>query len=371
MRANLIDGNRTGEDQDLRTPVAEREQPAPDLIAIYLREIGTTPLVNHDRELELGRKLHEAREELSRIALNLPSACRERVFREHLDGPARGYKWPLSDLEIFYARLLRYHQEHTTDAKIAGLVRAARQSKRKLDHARDALTLANLRLVVHIAKKYANHGVGLMDLIQEGNVGLMRAVEKFEYQRGLKFSTYAFWWIKQAIDRAIADKARTIRLPVHRNEKRKAVARAAIDLAHTLGREARPPEIARKLRMSVATVEDVLNLVAEPLRFEDFASDDRISLLYSLADPSSACPIERAEEQQLRERIERALKVLTPRDEIIIRMRFGIGRSRGHTLEEIGRLLCLSRERVRQLEERVLRDLLASDEWRGLRELAG
>ena len=114
MRANLIDGNGTGETQDLRARVPEREQPAPDLIAIYLREIGTTPLVNHDRALELVRKLHEAREELSKIALNLPSACRERVLREHLDGPARGYKWPLSDLEIFYARLLRYHQEHTT-----------------------------------------------------------------------------------------------------------------------------------------------------------------------------------------------------------------------------------------------------------------
>ncbi|HEX5044975.1 MAG TPA: sigma-70 family RNA polymerase sigma factor [Candidatus Polarisedimenticolaceae bacterium] len=347
------------------------DKPTAAILPIYLREMGSTPLIDEHQEVELARELQEAREGLARLALKLPVSAREYVLESDLSGPKRGREWPLDDLEDFYARLIRYERE-TREAKVTALAREAKGFKRHVDHARDALILANLRLVVHIAKKYLNHGISFMDLIQEGNIGLMKAVEKFEYERGNKFSTYAYWWIKQAIERAIADKARVIRIPVHVNEKIKKISRVSRELTETLGRKPTPPEIAKKLRMPVAKVEEILGVVQEPQALEDMsAEDDAPGLLRFVADPKSPSPLERTVDRELREKIESTLKVLNSREEEIVRLRFGIGRDMPFTLEEIGRVMGLSRERVRQIEATALKKIQTANESRDLREFLG
>jgi len=354
---------RKGKDKDALT-----DRPTAAILPIYLREMGATPLIDERKEVELARELQEAREGISRIAMRLPASVKEYVLEGDTDGPKRGREWPLDDLLGFYAKLARYAREHH-DARALVAFKTAREHKRHVDHARDALILANLRLVVHIAKKYLNHGISFMDLIQEGNIGLMKAVEKFEYERGNKFSTYAYWWIKQAIERAIADKARIIRIPVHVNEKIKKIARIARELAEMLGRKPTPQEIAKKLRMPVAKVEEILGVVQEPQALEDLsADDDAPGLLRFVADPNAVSPLEKTVDRELREKVESTLRVLNSREEEIIRLRFGIGRDMPYTLEEIGRVMGLSRERVRQIEATALRKIQSAHECRDLRE---
>jgi len=357
-------------DPSVRTEAdeARTDRPTAAILPIYLREMGATPLIDERKEVELARELQEAREGISRIAMRLPASVKEYVLEGDTDGPKRGREWPLDDLLGFYAKLARYAREHH-DARALVAFKTAREHKRHVDHARDALILANLRLVVHIAKKYLNHGISFMDLIQEGNIGLMKAVEKFEYERGNKFSTYAYWWIKQAIERAIADKARIIRIPVHVNEKIKKIARIARELAETLGRKPTPQEIAKKLRMPVAKVEEILGVVQEPQALEDLsADDDAPGLLRFVADPNAVSPLEKTVDRELREKVESTLRVLNSREEEIIRLRFGIGRDMPYTLEEIGRVMGLSRERVRQIEATALRKIQSAHECRDLRE---
>ena len=352
-----------------RIKVTEVDKPTAAILPIYLREMGATPLIDENQEVELARELQESRQKLAKIALRLPATCKEYTLEDDLEGPKRGREWPLDDLEEFYLKLQRYYRESKKEAKLTTLVQASRREKRHINHARDALILANLRLVVHIAKKYLNHGISFMDLIQEGNIGLMKAVEKFEYERGNKFSTYAYWWIKQAIERAIADKARVIRIPVHVNEKIKKISRISKELAETLGRKPTPAEIARKLRMPVTKVEEILGVAPEPQALEDMSSDDDSpGLLRFVADANAPCPLERTVDRELREKVEGTLKVLTDREEEIIRLRFGIGRDMPYTLEEIGRVMGLSRERVRQIEATALKKIQAAEESHDLKE---
>jgi RNA polymerase primary sigma factor len=346
----------------------DSDRPTAAILPIYLREMGATPLIDENKEVELARELQESREGLAKLALRVPMYVKEYVLEGDFEGPKRGREWPLDDVLTFYSKLARYAREHH-DAKAQAAFKTAREHKRHVDHARDALILANLRLVVHIAKKYLNHGISFMDLIQEGNIGLMKAVEKFEYERGNKFSTYAYWWIKQAIERAIADKARIIRIPVHVNEKIKKIARVSRELGETLGRKPTPQEIAKKLRMPVVKVEEILGVVQEPQALEDLsADDDAPGLLRFVADPNAISPLERTVDRELREKIESTLRVLNPREEEIIRLRFGIGRDMPYTLEEIGRVMGLSRERVRQIEATALKKIQSAQECRDLRE---
>ncbi len=350
-------------------PVPEALKPASAILPIYLREMGTTPLIDEHQEVELARELQEAREGIAKTARRVPAAMRCYLLGDGLAGPKRGREWPLDDMEVFYDRLVGIQREFPGDSKIAQSAREARGFKRHIDHARDALILANLRLVVHIAKKYLNHGISFMDLIQEGNIGLMKAVEKFEFERGNKFSTYAYWWIKQAIERAIADKARVIRIPVHVNEKIKKISRVSRELSETFGRKPTPKEIANKLCMPVPKVEEILGVVQDPQALEDISGDDDApSLLRFVADPNAPCPLERTVDRELREKVEKTLKVLSSREEEIIRLRFGIGREMPYTLEEIGRVMSLSRERVRQIEAAALKKIQVAEDKGTLRE---
>jgi len=352
-----------------REPDPTTDKPTAAILPIYLREMGATPLIGEDQEVHLARELQEGREALARVALRLPAVLRQHCLDGMIDGPKRGREWPLDELETFYARLAAHARENKSEGRIAALIKQAREAKRHVDHARDALILANLRLVVHIAKKYLNHGISFMDLIQEGNIGLMKAVEKFEYERGNKFSTYAYWWIKQAIERAIADKGRVIRIPVHVNEKIKKISRISRELAETLGRKPTPAEVARKLSMPVSKVEEIVGVVPEPQALEDVAGDDDgPGLMRFIADPNAPCPLERTVDRELREKVENTLKVLTTREEEIIRLRFGIGRDMPYTLEEIGRVMGLSRERVRQIEATALKKVQLAHGSRDLRE---
>ncbi len=243
----------------------------------------------------------------------------------------------------------------------------ALKSRDILDRAREEMIRANLRLVVFIAKRYVNQGLSLMDLIQEGNLGLMKAVEKFEYKRGYKFSTYAFWWIKQAMDRAIADKSRIIRIPVHMNEKYKKVSDAVRELTKTLGREPSPKEIARKMHMPVPKIKEILELVKDPIFFERNGDDDEGGgLLRFISDDKAISPFDQAITRDRTEKIEEALKGLSEKEGSVIRMRFGIGVQRNYTLEEVGREMGLTRERIRQIESKALKKLHKSKKLREL-----
>jgi RNA polymerase primary sigma factor len=247
--------------------------------------------------------------------------------------------------------------------------RAAVEARELLDRAREDMIRANLRLVVFIAKRYVNQGLSLMDLIQEGNLGLMKAVEKFEYRRGYKFSTYAFWWIKQAMDRAIADKSRIIRIPVHMNEKYKKVSDAVRELTKAMGREPSAKEIARKMHMPVAKIKEILELVKDPIFFERNTEDDEGGgLLRFVSDDKVESPFEQAVSRDLTEKIQEALKTLSDKEERVIRMRFGIGEKHNYTLEEVGRVMQLTRERIRQIESKALKKLQHPLKSKKLRE---
>jgi RNA polymerase primary sigma factor len=334
----------------------------------YLHEVGVTPLLDEKEEVRLASQLGKARREIARLALALPTACREFALEGIGSDPVLGAKWPLSHLEMFLDRLGQYAAQQQ-DAKTAATIRKMRTHKSSLDEARDALVLANLRLVVHIAKKYVNRGLPFMDLIQEGNVGLLRAVEGFEHERGHRFSTYAFWWIKQGIERGLSDKSRTIRVPMHVNEDIRKVYYAARDLDRTLGRSATPLELATHLTMTVEAVETALSVVREPLPL-DHANGDREGdeLAKMVPDDKASSPLQDALQHQLNQRVEVMLRKLNSREETIIRMRFGIGCEATRTLEQIGEKLRLSRERVRQLERLALAKIKASPLCRDLAE---
>ena len=347
------------------------EESVAAILPLYLREMGARSLLSERKEAEVARELQDARESLARIALRLPRVCREYALEGDLRGPRRGRQWSLDRLESFYSRLLRYAREYP-EPRLQASLEQARGAKLRLDRARDDLILANLRLVIYLAKKYLRHGISFMDLIQEGNIGLMKAVEKFEVERGNKFSTYAFWWIKQGIERAIADKARLIRIPVHVSEKMKKIFRAAGDMGESAGTRPEPQQIAAALGMPVEKVEAILRVAREPQAFEEFSADeDGPGLLEFLVDSDATSPMQAMLDRERQEKIERTLKSLTPREEKILRMRFGIGREAPSTLEEIGRSLGLSRERVRQIEASALRKIQAARRGRELRGLIG
>jgi RNA polymerase primary sigma factor len=299
-----------------------------DTVRMYLREIGEVDLLTVEDERRLAQLIEEG-----------------QIAAETID---------------------RIEEEGGVVEGIEGrmLIRAVNRGER----AKSELTQANLRLVVSIAKRYSGRGMQLLDLVQEGNLGLMRAVDKFDYTKGFKFSTYATWWIRQAITRSIADQARTIRIPVHMIETINKIVRTSRQMLHEIGREPTPEELAEKLAMPLEKVRKVLKIAKEPISLETPIGDEEDSYLGDfIEDKNAILPIDAAIQSNLRETTTRVLASLTPREERVLRMRFGIGMNTDHTLEEVGQQFSVTRERIRQIEAKALRKLKHPSRSRKLR----
>jgi RNA polymerase primary sigma factor len=302
----------------------EAELDSDDLISLYLKEVGRIPLLTPEEEVELARRIERGRAAERRLAQGgLSPEERRRLEEIVADGRAA--------------------QEH--------------------------LILANTRLVISVAKKYAGRGLPLSDLIQEGNIGLIRAVKKFDWRRGHKFSTYATWWIRQAVTRAIADQSRTIRVPVHMGDQINKLMRLQQQLAQELGREPTPEELAEAMGIPRARAEQLLQMARQPLSLETPTDDEEESVLGDfIEDRGTASPAEAVSQQMLREILHEALATLSPREARILQLRYGLADGRSYTLEEVGRKLGVTRERVRQIEAQALARLRHPTYARKLRE---
>ena len=365
-----------------------------DHVQQYMRQLAKTPLLTGEGEQEVALRIEEARRELEDIGLSLPFAAQELL---NILSGSKSASDPGDDdrSDERVIATLEYDQSERTEGReqsdrhgaelsrlIAGmnagselarkrieqkaglplaeltqLVERIKRAKEQYVEARNVLTKANLRLVVAIAKKYLNRGLSFPDLVQEGNVGLMKAAEKFDGRKGYRFSTCAVWWIKQAIRRAIKEQTRTIQVPAYMLETVQHVARVSRQLAQDLGREPFPHEIAREMGLPVDKIREVLHITHEPISLETPAGDEGAHLADLLEDKNAAGPEDPALFHDLAEGLNNALSTLSEREQKLIRMRFGIGEASQHTLEELAQTFGLTGERIRQIEEKALRKL--------------
>lgn len=397
-------------EEELEEEEIEEYEKTEDLVQAYFHSMGDISILTKEEEAELAKRLEEGKEIIKEIVMNLPlykkiEASLDGDDEELIPEEERADEALLKTLSRLdelmsivekaekgiakygtlkdLKRLINEKKKRGEKVdKLEALAKDIQQLYRQVENevgekidifkskyerlsrakvlvteAKNELITRNLRLVVNIAKNYVGRGLPLLDLIQEGNIGLMKAVDKFKYEKGFKFSTYATWWIRQAITRALIDQTKTIRVPVHMMEFYNRVTKASRELTQQLGREPSNEEIAQKLSVPVRKVEEVFRAIQDPIALQTPIGDEDTELEDFIGDKNSPSPFSDAERVEMSEHIQRVLRTLTEKEEKVIRMRFGIGTERDHTLEEVGKYLSITRERVRQIEAKALRKL--------------
>jgi len=332
----------------------------------YARDVASAPMLEREVEARYAAELHEARIAISESILKLPRTYRKSLLNGDATGPEAREKWPLKRLDPCCEQLMK-HSFKNGDGRVRRIVDEVRTQKARLDRARDAMIVSNLRLVVHLAKEYHSYNMTFMDLIQEGNVGLIEAVERFEHQRGLRFGTYAAWWIRRAILLAFAEKSGLIRTSRYMKKRISDLNAVTRELTATLGRQPTSQEIASRMETPVSKVDELRAMAHEPHPLENFGSESTVKeVLKSVPDRRSTNPLRSMLDRERREKILAAMEILEPRERKVLELRFGLGGGGRRTLKEIGRILRVSRERVRQIERLAISRLLSSPVGREL-----
>jgi RNA polymerase primary sigma factor len=349
----------------------DRDTETVALESLYFRSFGERPLLNRAEEVALAKRIDQGSRAI-RAALRESVSTAGKLRKDDRLADAVQKLNEIRHLSGFSATALDSAERIlATVVKESGLVRAPgyrekrllqcaehiRQARIVLETAKDELVRCNLRLVVDIAKHYNGKGLGLLDLIQEGNIGLMKAAERYQYRKGFKFSTYATWWVRQGITRALADQSRTIRIPVHMTESSHRIVRTTRRLAQQLGREPRAEEIGNALRVHPDKIQDTMQVFQEPVSLENPIGDGETLFGELIADKQAITPDSHVHRTELTRELDRILGTLTPREQVVIRMRFGIGQDEPFTLEQVGQNLSVTRERIRQIEAKALKKL--------------
>jgi RNA polymerase primary sigma factor len=410
----------TPDPEDTDKKAKQEVEKTEDLVQAYFHSMGNISILTKDEETQLARQLEEGKEIIRLIVKEIPIFI-NAYARLMEDDPEKENNAFIASLEAVDAIEIQIVKVRSADRKIVkhGNVKDLRKKvrdrkakginpwkleallkevqveyrdveiaievkvddlredwhriskvRRLMTEAKNELITRNLRLVVNIAKNYVGRGLPLLDLIQEGNIGLMKAVDKFKYEKGFKFSTYATWWIRQAITRALIDQTKTIRVPVHMMEFYNRVTKATRELTHELGKEPANAEIAQKLGVTPKKVEEVFRAIQDPIALQTPIGDEDTELEDFIGDKNSPSPYMDAERLESSEQLQRVLRTLSPKEEKVIKMRFGIGTDRDHTLEEVGKHLSITRERVRQIEAKALRKLKHPSRLKALRTLS-